>query len=120
MTAGVAMAVSSAPWVELIVFHPHLYLLVPQIGLGVLALGAGNRRGLRDTAVVLAPAGVAAVLTAVVSAQHEIGREALTVAALILILAVIVMGCSAPSGATGGAGGPRCCSSGRCCCSAWA
>ncbi|WP_250030282.1 hypothetical protein [Paractinoplanes maris] len=92
VTAGVAVAVSVVPPPELTAFHPPLFLLVPQIGLGLLALAADNRRGLRDTAVVLAPAVTAAAPAALVAAEHHIGREALSVAVLILIISVIVMG----------------------------
>ncbi|MEV6303104.1 hypothetical protein AB0M02_27065 [Actinoplanes sp. NPDC051861] len=61
--------------------HPQLFLLVPQIGLGVLALAVA-----RDTAVVVAPAAAAAALASLVAAERHIGREALTIAALILTI----------------------------------
>jgi hypothetical protein len=92
VTVGVVVAVSVVPALELTVLYPRLSILVPQLGLGVLALASDNRRGLRDTAVVVAPAAVAAVLAVLVTAEHQIGREALSVAALILIMAVLVMG----------------------------
>ncbi|MEU4237137.1 hypothetical protein [Actinoplanes sp. NPDC026619] len=93
VTVGVVVAVSVVPPLDLTALHPPLFILVPQIGLGILALAADNRRGLRDTAVLVAPAAVAALLAALVAAeQHHVGREALLVAALILTMAVIVMG----------------------------
>jgi hypothetical protein len=92
VTAGVVVVVSVVPPLELTALYPRLSILVPQIGLGILALAAGNRRSLRDTAVVVAPAAAAAGLAALVTAEHQIGREALSVAALILIMAVLVMG----------------------------
>ncbi|WP_328473431.1 hypothetical protein OHA21_12485 [Actinoplanes sp. NBC_00393] len=62
VTVGVAVAVSVVPPLELTALYPPLFLLVPQIGLGILALAADNRRSLRDTAVVIAPAAAAAAL----------------------------------------------------------
>ncbi|MCO8273705.1 hypothetical protein M1L60_24215 [Actinoplanes sp. TRM 88003] len=92
VTAAVAVAVSVVPWFEMTALHPPLFLLVAQIGLGLAALAADNRRGLLDTAVVIAPAAVAAALAAMVVPEHQIGREALSVAALILVTAVVVLG----------------------------
>lgn len=92
VTAGVAALVSTVPALELTALYPGLYVLVPQIGLGLLALAADNRRTLRDTAVVIAPAAAATALALLVTGAHQIGREALTIAALILILAVTAMG----------------------------
>ncbi|MGW4153827.1 hypothetical protein ACWEDF_11815 [Micromonospora chersina] len=92
VTVGVVVAVSVVPALDLTALHPPLSVLVPQIGLGILALAADNRRSVRDTAVVVAPAAAAAVLAALVAGEHHIGREGLSAAALILVVAVIAMG----------------------------
>ena len=92
VTVGVALAGAVVPPLELSAVHPPLFLLAPQIGLGLLALAADHRRGLRDTAVVVAPAAAAAGLTVLVSVDHQVGHEALPVAALILVLAVTALG----------------------------
>lgn len=92
VTIAVTGTVAVIPAMELTSLHPHLFMLLPQLGLGMVAMAAPRRRGYREIALVTGLAAAAAAAAVLVGSQHYVRHPVLFAAGLLLALAGIVTG----------------------------
>ncbi|MFC0097962.1 hypothetical protein ACFFKH_10515 [Micromonospora marina] len=91
VTIGVAVAVAVVPSTELTSLHqPNLFVLVPQLALGLVALAVPRRHSYRVTAVITAFVLATGVATVLIGPRYDVRYEAILGA--LLFLALIVTG----------------------------
>ncbi|WP_155369066.1 hypothetical protein [Catellatospora vulcania] len=91
VTIGVTVAVAVVPAAELTSLQePSLFVLVPQLALGVLALAVPGRHGLRRTAVITAFVVATAATMVLAGVRYNLRYDALL--GVMLFLALIVTG----------------------------